>query len=33
MYYADGSFYIGQWKNNKIFGYGSLYYPSGNLAY
>lgn len=25
--------YDGNWKNNKMDGYGSLYYQSGELAY
>lgn len=33
FYYQDGGMYDGNWKNNKMDGYGSLYYQSGELAY
>lgn len=26
FYYQDGGYYEGQWKNNKMDGYGKLYY-------
>ena len=29
FYYQDGGMYDGNWKNNKMDGYGSLYYQSG----
>jgi hypothetical protein len=31
--YKEGSHYIGEWKDNKMEGFGHLYYPSGNKAY
>lgn len=33
FYYQDGGLYSGNWKYNKMDGYGSLYYQSGKLAY
>jgi hypothetical protein len=33
FYYQDGGMYDGNWSHNKMDGYGSLYYQSGQLAY
>ena len=33
FYYQDGGYYEGQWKNNKMDGYGKLYYEGGKIAY
>ncbi len=33
FYYQDGGMYDGNWSNNKMDGFGSLYYQSGELAY
>lgn len=33
FYYQDGGYYEGSWKNNKMDGYGKLYYEGGKLAY
>ena len=33
FYYQDGGMYDGTWNKNKMDGYGSLYYQSGELAY
>ena len=33
FYYQDGGYYEGQWKNNKMDGFGKLYYEGGKLAY
>lgn len=33
MFYPDGGYYEGEWKNNQIFGFGRLFYPSNKLAY
>ena len=29
-WYADGSFYEGQWQNGRMFGKGSFIYPNSN---
>lgn len=31
--YKEGSRYKGQWKDNKMEGFGTLYYPNGAIAY
>lgn len=33
FYYQDGGMYDGNWTENKMDGFGSLYYQSGELAY
>ncbi len=33
FYYQDGGMYEGGWVKNKMDGFGSLYYQSGQLAY
>ena len=33
FYYQEGSLYDGEWKDNKMHGYGKLYYSNGQLAY
>ena len=33
FYYKEGSYYDGNWKTNKMDGYGVLYYPNGSVAY
>lgn len=33
FFYQDGGMYDGNWVNNMMDGYGSLYYQSGELAY
>lgn len=33
FYYQDGGMYDGNWHKNKMDGYGTLYYQSGQLAY
>ena len=33
FYFDDGSYYTGQWRDNRIHGQGSLYYGDGSLAY
>ena len=33
FYYQEGSYYDGQWKDNKMHGQGKLYYSNGALAY
>lgn len=33
FFYQDGGMYEGDWFNNKMNGYGILYYQSGNVAY
>lgn len=33
FYYQDGGMYDGEWRHNKMEGYGKLYYQSGKLAY
>ena len=33
FYYQEGSFYDGEWKDNKMHGNGQLYYANGKLAY
>lgn len=31
--FADGGYYEGQWKQNKMHGYGTLFYGVGKKAY
>jgi hypothetical protein len=31
--YKEGSKYKGEWRDNKMEGYGTLYYPNGIVAY
>ena len=33
FYYQDGGFYDGEWNNNKMEGYGILFYQSNHKAY
>lgn len=33
FFYKEGSYYDGEWKENKMDGYGTLYYPDGRIAY
>lgn len=33
FYYEEGSYYDGEWENNKMHGHGKLYYANGRLAY
>ena len=33
FYYNEGGKYIGEWKQNKMFGKGVLYYPNNEIAY
>ena len=33
FYYKEGSYYDGEWQNNKMHGKGTLYYPNGSIAY
>jgi len=33
FYYADGGYYEGEWREGRMEGLGTLYYPSGSLAY
>lgn len=33
FYYQDGGYYEGHWRNNKMDGFGKLYYEGGKLAY
>lgn len=33
FFYADGGFYDGEWRFGRMEGLGTLYYPSGGLAY
>ena len=33
FYYTEKSVYNGEWKDNKMNGFGVLTYASGNLAY
>ena len=33
FFYQDGGYYEGQWKNNKMDGWGKLFYEGGKLAY
>lgn len=33
FYYQDGGLYDGEWRFNKMHGYGALYYQSGKIAY
>jgi len=31
--FNDGGYYQGQWRNDKMDGYGELFYGNGTLAY
>lgn len=31
--YSEGSIYEGEWKNNQMHGFGTLYYSNGKVAY
>ncbi len=31
--FNDGGFYTGEWKDNKMHGYGKLHYENGQIAY
>ena len=33
FYYKEGSYYDGDWLNNKMHGFGTLFYPNGSVAY
>lgn len=33
LYYQDGGYYEGEWKNGKMNGFAKLYYQSGDIAY
>ena len=33
FYYQDGGHYDGEWKNDKMHGWGRLYYENGQVAY
>lgn len=33
FFYADGGYYEGEWCEGRMEGLGTLYYPSGSLAY
>ena len=33
FFYQDGGMYDGNWKDNKMDGFGRLFYQNGNLAY
>lgn len=33
FYYKEGGKYIGEWKENKMNGKGTLYYPNDEVAY
>jgi antitoxin component YwqK of YwqJK toxin-antitoxin module len=33
FYYQDGGMYDGEWRDNKMSGYGKLFYKSGKIAY
>ena len=33
LYFRDGGHYEGDWKDNKMHGFGKLYYESGQIAY
>jgi hypothetical protein len=33
FYYQDGGSYDGEWKDNKMNGFGTLYYQSNEKAY
>ena len=32
-FYCDGGIYEGNWKNDRMDGYGKLFYENGQLAY
>lgn len=31
--YQDGGYYEGEWKDNKMHGWGKLFYENGKIAY
>ena len=31
--YKDGGYYSGEWRDNRMWGYGKFHYESGKLAY
>ena len=33
FFYQDGGMYDGNWVNNKMEGFGKLFYQSGKIAY
>ncbi len=33
FFYKEGSYYHGDWSNNKMHGIGVLYYPNATIAY
>jgi len=33
FYFSEGCIYDGEWKDNKMTGFGVLKYPNGKIAY
>ena len=33
FYYQDGAYFDGEWKDDKMHGWGRLYYENGQIAY
>lgn len=33
LYFKDGGNYEGEWKDDKMHGFGKLYYENGKIAY
>ncbi len=33
LYYKDGGYYEGEWKDNLLHGYGKLYFKDNRIAY
>ena len=33
FYYKEGGYYEGNWRDNKMNGFGRLYYDNGKIAY
>lgn len=33
FYFKEGCVYDGEWKDNKMNGFGKLFYPNGKMAY
>lgn len=33
LYFKDGGHYEGEWKDDKMHGFGKLYYENGKIAY
>jgi antitoxin component YwqK of YwqJK toxin-antitoxin module len=33
LYFKDGGHYEGEWKDDKMHGFGKLYYENGSIAY